>query len=96
MVMKVLSIYPIRTHCQYIRTHLCFLILIKKFILLLRKVFYPYEYMDDWVKFSETTLPEKEEFYSNLNMEEVTDPDYMHGKRVCKDFELKKLGEYLN
>ena len=45
-------------------------------------------------KFNETTLPEKEEFYNNLNMEDITDEDYMHGKRVCKDFEMKNLGEY--
>ena len=29
---------------------------INKFILLLRKCVYPYEYMDDWEKFNETTL----------------------------------------
>ena len=63
-------------------------------ILLLRKGFYPYEYMDDWEKFIETALPEKEEFYSSLSMEEFTDADYMHGKRVCKDFKIKNLGEY--
>ena len=51
--------------------------------------------MDDWEKFNETTLPE-EEFYSNLNLENITDADYMHAKRVCKDFEIKKLGEYHN
>ena len=39
-------------------------------------------------------LPEKEEFYSNLNMEAITDASYMHAKRVCKDFEIKNLGEY--
>ena len=50
--------------------------------------------MDDWVKFNETTLPEKEEFYSNLNIEDTTDANYMHAKRVCKDFEIKNLGEY--
>ena len=66
---------------------------INKVILLLRKDVYPYEYMDDWEKFNETTLPEKEEFYSNLNMEDITDADYTHGKRVCKDFETKNLGE---
>ena len=27
-------------------------------------------------------------------MEDITDADYMHMKRVCKDFEIKKLGEY--
>ena len=34
----------------------------------------------------ETSLAEKEEFYSNLNMEDITDADYMHAERVCKDF----------
>ena len=46
--------------------------------------------------FNKTTLPEKEKFYSNLNMEDVTDLDYMYAKRVWKDFETKKLGEYLD
>ena len=67
---------------------------INKFILLLREGVYPYEYMDDWGKFNEATLPEKEEFYSNLNMKEIPEVDYMHRKRVCKDFEIKSLGEY--
>ena len=31
-----------------------------KFILLLRKGVYPYEYIHDWEKFNETSLPEKE------------------------------------
>ena len=53
---------------------------INKFVLLLGNDVYPYEYMDDLEKFNETTLPEKEEFYSNLNMEDITDADYMHGK----------------
>ena len=50
--------------------------------------------MDGWEKFNETTLPEKEEFCSNLNMEDITDADYVHGKRVYKDFEITNLGEY--
>ena len=48
--------------------------------------------MDEWERFNETTLPEKEEFYSNLNVEDITDADYMHAKRTCKDFEIKNLG----
>ena len=36
-----------------------------KFFLLLRKRFYPYEYMDDWEKVNETLLPEKEDFYNH-------------------------------
>ena len=30
-------------------------------------------------------------FCSHLNMKAITDADYTHGKRVCKDFEIKKL-----
>ena len=50
--------------------------------------------MDDLEKFNETTLLEKEEFYSNLNLKNITDADYTHAKRVCKDFEIKSFGEY--
>ena len=64
---------------------------INKFILLLRKDFYPYEYMNDWEKLSKTTLPDKEKFYSNLNIDDITDVDYMHGKNVFKDFEMKNV-----
>ena len=67
---------------------------INKSILLLRKGVYLYEYMDEWTKFNETTSPKNEEFYSNLNMEDITDEDYIYLKRVCKVFEIKNLGEY--
>ena len=40
-----------------------------KFLLLLKKCVYPYECMDEWEKFHETSLPEEEKFYSYLNME---------------------------
>ena len=42
-----------------------------KFILFSRKGIYPYECMDDWEKFNETSLPVKESFYSHLNMEDI-------------------------
>ena len=51
---------------------------LNKFILFLRKGIYPYEYMGSWERFNETSLPDKEAFYSNLNMEDITDVDYMH------------------
>ena len=38
--------------------------------------------MDSWERFNETSLPDKEAFYSNLNMEDITDVDYMHAKIV--------------
>ena len=50
--------------------------------------------MDDWEKFNETMLPEKEDFYSQSNMEDITDADYAQTKTVCKDFEIKNLGQY--
>ena len=46
---------------------------LNKFILLLRKGVYPYEYMNSWQRFDGTSLPDKEAFSSNLNMEDITD-----------------------
>ena len=60
--------------------------------MLLRKGVYPYEYVDDWEKFNETTLPEKEKFYSNLTIQDITEAHYKHRERVCKDFEIKIFG----
>ena len=54
---------------------------INKFILLLRKGVDPYEYMDNWERFDEELLPDKEAFYSTLNMKDVTDVDYRHAKK---------------
>ena len=67
---------------------------LNKFILLLRKGVYPYEYMDDWERFNETSLPSKESFYSNLNMEDIDDIDYRHGNNVFNKFKLNNLGDY--
>ena len=46
--------------------------------LLICKGIYPYEYMDSWDRFKETSLPSIERFYSNLNMSGVSDEDYEH------------------
>ena len=67
---------------------------LNKFILLLRIGAYPYEYMDNWERFNETSLSNKESFYSNLIMENIDDIDYRHGNNVFKIFKLKSLGEY--
>ena len=48
----------------------------------------------NWEKFNETSLPEKEDFYSHLNMEDITDADYVYAKKVCKDFWINNLEEY--
>ena len=49
--------------------------------------------MDDWEKLCGTSLHEKGDFYSQLNMEDITETYYTHTKRVCKDVEIKNLGE---
>ena len=67
---------------------------VNKFFLPLRKGIYPYEYMDSWERFNENTIPPKEAFYSELNLENITDKDYEHVKKVWEAFEIKKLGEY--
>ena len=51
---------------------------LNKFVMLLRRGIYPYEYMDSWEKFCETILPPKEAFYSNLNLEYISNGDYAH------------------
>ena len=62
---------------------------INKFTLLLRKAVYPCEYIEEQEKSNETSLSEKEEFYSNLNIEYIADTDYMQAKRLYKVFEVK-------
>ena len=58
--------------------------------MLLWKSGYPYEYINDWQKLNiETSLPEKDDFYSQLNIENISDADYKHAKRVCKDFKIR-------
>ena len=61
---------------------------------MLRKSVYPCEYMDSWNKFSKTSLPDKNFFYSCLNMENNTDVDYRHATRIFKKFKMNNLGDY--
>ena len=65
-----------------------------KFILLLRKEIYLFEYIDSCKRFDETSFPDKEPFYSSLNMEDITDLDHRHAKRVFKNFNNKNIGDY--
>ena len=65
---------------------------IKKLFLLLHKGVYLYEYGGHWEKPNET-LPEKQDSYNHLNMEDITDADYKHSTRVCENFEIKPLCE---
>ena len=64
--------------------------------LLTRKGVYPYDYVSSIEKLSETQLPPKEEFYSKLNDEDITDDDYKHAKNVWNTFKCKTIRDYHN
>ena len=68
----------------------------EKFNLMTRKGIYPYDYMDSFEKFNKTELPTKEEFYSILNNEHITNEDYCHAQKVWNTFQLQTMGEYHN
>ena len=67
---------------------------LNKLVLLLRKGVYPYEYMDSWERFDETSLPDEKAFYSKLNYEDIADKEYAHAQKVWEVFGIKNLGEY--
>ena len=58
---------------------------VNKFVLSLRKGVHPYEYMDSWEKFNETSWPDKEAFYSKLNKEGIIDEGEYHDLYVQSD-----------
>ena len=64
---------------------------VNKFVLLLRKGVYPYEYMDSWEKFNETSTLDKEAFYSKLNDKSITDENHAHYKKQFKIIWVKRL-----
>ena len=65
----------------------------KKLDLMARKGVYPYDYMDSFDKFNEK-LPTKEDFFSIMDNEHITDKDYQHAQTVWETFMLKTMGEY--
>ena len=62
--------------------------------LLTRKGVYPYDYVSSLEKLSETQLPPKDEFYSKLNDENITEDDYQHALNVWNTFKCKSLRDY--
>ena len=62
--------------------------------LLLRKGVYPYDYMNGLDKLEKASLPEKKEFYSRLNDEDITDEEYEHAKEVWETFDMKTMRDY--
>ena len=64
------------------------------FNLMRQKGVYPYDYMNSFKMFNEIALPKKEDFYSLLNDEHITDEQYAHAQNVWKKFNLKTMGDY--
>ena len=63
--------------------------------MLLKKDVYLYEYMYSWERFNEeTSLLDKEFFYSELYLKDITDKDYTHTQKIFEESELKSLGDY--
>ena len=50
--------------------------------------------MNIWMIGNETSLSELEDFYSHLNMEDITDADYTHSQCNYKDLKVGNLGKY--
>ena len=51
--------------------------------------------MWDWEKFNEILLPKKEDFYSHLNMEDITYVDYAHAKKKTKEEKIKRVSWFV-
>ena len=66
----------------------------RQFNLMKAKGVYPYDYMDSFSKFDDTVLPQREDLYSLLNDEDISDDDYNHAKDVWNTFDIKNMGEY--
>lgn len=53
-----------------------------------------YDYLDEWRKLEETSLPSQDKFYSHLTESELSDKDYEFALQIWHDFKIKTLGEY--
>ena len=66
----------------------------EQFNLMRKKGVYPYDYMDSYSRFDETSLPKREDFYSQLYDEDISEDDYKHAQKVWDAFKIRNLGEY--
>ena len=63
---------------------------LNKFVMLLRKGVY----MGSCEKSNKTALLPKKDFYSNLNLEDISYKDYTHAQKLWDVFKIKNLGDY--
>jgi len=50
--------------------------------------------MDSFSRFDETSLPKREDFYSQLYDEDICEGEYKHAQKVWDAFKIRNLGEY--
>ena len=50
--------------------------------------------MDSFKMFNQMELPDKDQFYSILNNQYITDDEYYHANKVWNTFMIKTMGEY--
>ena len=62
--------------------------------LLTEKGVYPFDYMNSFDKFNDEHLPSKEQFFSRLTEEDITNDDYNKAKQIWKHFGIKSMGDY--
>ena len=67
---------------------------IKRLNLMSQKGVYSYDFMDSFEKFNQRELPNKDQFYSILDDQHITDDEYDHANKVWNTFMIKTMGEY--
>ena len=67
---------------------------IEKPKLLLRKGVFPYEHMNSRKRFDEPVPLDKKCYYSELNIEDISDSDLEHVNKVCNTFKINNLCKY--
>ena len=55
---------------------------------------YPDDYMDAEEKCAEKRLPKREDFYSVLTDEGITEEEYEHAIKVWETFGIENMGQY--
>ena len=66
----------------------------KRLDLMSQKGVYPYDFMDSFEKFNQMELPNKDQFYSILNDQHITDDEHDHANIIWNTFMIKTVGEY--
>ena len=58
----------------------------------LRKLVYPYDYIDGFSRFEEK-IPERSKFYNKLNEEDLSEEEYQRLLKTCTIFGIETLGQ---